>query len=256
MSTALVTGVSAGIGRAVAAALSGAGFHVIGAGRSESRTRPFVDEIAGTYLPLDLGSLESVRTAAATIDQRIDILVNNAGIAVGRGVTSEGFEIHFGVNHLGHFLLSSLLRRHLAGGRIVQVTSALHQRARGIAFGRMTRKTKGLYGYNEYAVSKLANILFVREAARRWPEIESVAVHPGMTDTAIWPRWVRPFILRNLITPEQGGATVVWAATSPEIPSGSYLGNRSVWEPSPVASDDDLARDLWEHSERWVALAT
>ncbi len=255
MRTALVTGVSAGIGKAVAVALSGAGFHVIGAGRSERRSRPVIDEIGGTYLHLDLGALDSVRTAAASIDHGIDVLVNNAGFAVGRGVTAEGFEVHFGVNHLGHFLLSTLLRRHLAGGRIVQVASALHQRATGIDFGRMTRRTKGIYGYNEYAVSKLANILFVREAARRWPEIESVAVHPGMVDTAIWPRWVRPFIRRNLIAPEEGGATVAWAATAPEIPSGSYLGNRSIWEPSPVATDDDLARDLWERSERWVALA-
>lgn len=250
-----MTGVSAGIGRAAAVALSRDGFHVIGAGRSESRSRPVVDQISGTYLHLDLGSLRSVRTAAASVDRRIDVLINNAGIAVGRGLTAEGFEVHFGVNHLGHFLLSSLLRRQLGGGRIVQVSSAVHQRASGIAFERMTRRTRGLFGYHEYAVSKLANVLFAREAARRWPEIESVAVHPGMADTAIWPRWVRPFIRRNLITPDEGAATLVWAATSPGIPSGSYLGNRSIWVPSPPASDDELARDLWERSEQWVALA-
>lgn len=226
---------------------------------------PVVDRIrsgggSAEYLHLDLASLASAHRAAARFVERgdrLDILVNNAGVGVGRGTSRDGFEIQFGVNHLGHFALT----RHLAeamgpGARIVQVTSAAHFSADGIDFERVQRRTRSLLGWQEYCTSKLANVLFVRELARRRPEWRAYAVHPGMTDTGIIPGWLKPLIRRRLFTPEQGAQTVVWCATSAEVggESGRYYRNEASRPPSEIAQDDDLARELWQRSEQWCDL--
>jgi len=261
MPIALVTGPGSGIGRATAFALASGGFHVVAAGRSEARVQPVVDAIredggSAEFLELDLASLDSVGSAAATVvasDRPIDVLVNNAGIGVNRrGLTPDGFEVHFGINHLGHFLLTRSLAPVLRpGARVVSVASAVHTRARGIDFNRV-RKPTGLIGYAEYGTSKLANILFIRELARRQPEWNAYAVHPGLVDTALIPRWVRLFT-GKMLTPEQGADTVVWCAMAPEVAdqSGLYYSRRLVAAPSEVARDDELARELWDRSEEW-----
>jgi len=209
------------------------------------------------YLELDLASFASVRSAAASFmefGRPLDILVNNAGIGVNRrGHTEDGFEVHFGINHLGHFLLTAQLRPAFrAGTRIVSLTSAVHIRAPGIDFGAVRRRTS-LIGYPEYAVSKLANILFIKELARRQPDLNSYAVHPGLVDTPLIPWPIRALMSRSLLRPEQGADTVVWCATSNEVAdqSGRYYQGRTIATPSPVAEDDDLARELWERSAEW-----
>lgn len=227
MALALVTGSSSGIGRATAIELGDLGYHVVAAGRSERRTMPVIDLIherggSAEYLNIDLASLASAHEAAVeytSSGRQLDVLVNNAGVGGAKGITEDGFEIHFGVNHLGHFMLT----RHLQpvfhpGTRVVQVTSAVHFRAPTIDFSRVRRRTRSLFGIKEYAVSKLANVLFVREMAVRHPEWNTYAVHPGLTRTNILPEYAKPF-LRRLQTPEQGAKTVVWCATADVVAS-------------------------------------
>jgi NAD(P)-dependent dehydrogenase (short-subunit alcohol dehydrogenase family) len=264
MRIALVTGPGSGIGRATALQLAALGFHIVAAGRHPERIGPVVDLIesrggSAEFLRLDLASLATVRDAAAGFlgsDRLLDVLVNNAGIGLGRGLTADGFEIHFGINHLGHFLLArELIPTLRPKGRVVSLASAVHHRARGIDFTRVRRRTV-LTGYAEYGVSKLANVLFVRELARRHPELRAYAVHPGLVDTPLIPRWVRPFTGGSMLTPEQGADTVVWCATSSDVSgeSGGYYQFRARTAPSSYARDDTLAAELWDRSEEWCGL--
>lgn len=232
------------------------------AGRSEARIEPVVESIraaggSAEFVELDLASMTSVREAAESVAESgrsLDLLVNNAGIGVNRrGVTEDGFEVHFGINHLGHFLLTrELLPRLSPGARVVSLASAVHFRANGIDFERMRRPTR-LVGLAEYAVSKLANVLFIRELARRHPELRAYAVHPGLVRTPLIPAPYRLLSGRRMLTPEQGADTVLWCATAPEVgdESGHYYQNRAMTPPSAPAQDDDLARELWDRSERW-----
>ena len=262
MRVALVTGVSSGIGRVTALELGKQGMHVVGAGRSEARTMPVIDRIrsaggSAEFLHLDLSRLSSCLEAARTFvdsGHAIDVLVNNAGVGGIRGLTPDGFEIHFGVNHLGHFMLTRGLEPALSDlARVVQVTSAAHFNATGIDFDRVKTRTRSLLGWKEYGISKLANMLFVRELAKRRPDLRTYGVHPGMTDTNIIPKVVKPFIKGRLFTAEQGADTVIWCATTDDVAgdSGLYYRRRESRAPSEPAMDDDLAVRLWERSEAW-----
>ena len=262
MPIALVTGANSGIGRATAIGLAGEGVHVIVASRSAERAQPVLDEIAAfggsaEYLELDLSSMTSVRTASqsfADTRRNLDILVNNAGIGVNRrGLTEDGFEVHFGINHLGHFLLTRELFPNLgSGSRVVALASAMHFRADGIDFARVRHPT-AFIGLAEYATSKLANVLFTRELARRRPGIRAYAVHPGLVRTRLIPGPIRVLSAPSMVSPEQGADTVLWCATSEDVASesGQYYQRRTPLPPSSQAQDDDLARELWERSEEW-----
>jgi NAD(P)-dependent dehydrogenase (short-subunit alcohol dehydrogenase family) len=262
MPTALVTGPNSGIGRVTALELGRRGGHVFAAGRSEARIEPVVASIraaggSAEFVELDLASMTSVRRAAASVAESgraLDLVVNNAGIGVNRrGVTEDGFEVHFGINHLSHFLLTRELLPCLSpGARVVSLASAVHFRANGIDFDRMRRPTR-LVGLAEYAVSKLANVLFIRELARRHPELRAYAVHPGLVRTPLIPAPIRLLSGRRMLTPEQGADTVLWCATAVEVgnESGHYYQNRTMTPPSATAQDDDLARELWDRSEAW-----
>ncbi len=265
MRIALVTGPTSGIGRAVALSLASQGFHLVAAGRSADRLKAIVSEIDaadGSAEPLlvDLASLRGVARAADEFietGREIDVLVNNAGVAVARGTTEDGFQVQFGVNHLGHFMLTNrLVQTMRPSSRVVQVSSNMHYRVGHLDFDRLTRPTRSLFGVPEYSVSKLANVLFVREASRRHRPLGFHAVHPGLVDTGIFPRVLRPF-LRGMVTPEAGADTVVWAATDPDLSSrsGGYYAGRTEREPSPAALDDRLAAELWERSEEWCRKA-
>lgn len=261
LKTALVTGISSGIGRATALGLGALGYAVIGAGRSESRTQPVIDEIvsrggSAEFLQMDLASLASVHEAADKIrdkDRPVDVLVANAGVGGVRGVTSDGFEIHFGVNHLGHFALVTGLVPALADlARVVVVSSEVHRRAETIDFDRLRSSAGWLGAFHAYGVSKLANILFARALAERRPDVKTYAVHPGVVDTNIFPTFIKPFV-RNRRTPEQGAETSIWCATSPELggETGRYYAYKKERRPSDAARDDRLAAELWLRSERW-----
>lgn len=265
MGIALLTGPSSGIGRAAALALGRNGFHVVAAGRSPQRVAPVLAEIeqaggSAEFLPLDLSSLDSLHHAAHTFlasGRTLEALVNNAGVGVARGMTVDGFEIHFGVNHLGHFALTRLLGPSLGpGARVVTLASAMHHRVAELDFDMLRQSTRSLFGLKEYSVSKLCNVLFTRELAARRPKWEAHAVHPGMVDTNIVPGYARPLLRlarRPRLTPEQGAATVVSAATTPGFgrTSGLYFANGVPTLPSPLGRNYELAAELWERSEQW-----
>lgn len=261
----MVTGASSGIGLATALELAGKGYHIVAAGRSEERTMSTVEEIgtaggSAEFLHVDLASLGSCRDAARSFvesGRTLDVLIANAGVGGVRGLTDDGFEIAFGVNHLGHFMLTTQLRPALrSGSRIVVVSSEVHRRADGIDFDGVREKTGPLGGWSEYAVSKLANILFARRLAELEPDWRTYSLHPGLADTNIFPAIARPFF-RNRQPPHEAAETSVYCATSPEVAdhSGLYYAKSSIREPSQVARDDGLAAELWSRSKDWCGLS-
>ncbi len=271
--TFLVTGANTGIGRETALALAGRGARVFVAGRSEQKTRPVIDEIvalagmsAVEFLHLDLGDLESVRACAAEFlraGEPLHVLINNAGLAGGRGMTASGFELAFGTNYVGPFLLTGLLLERLresAPARVVDVASIGHYRASGIDYDAVRRRTKSLTGYPEYCVSKLGNVLHAEELARRLDGtgVMTYSLHPGAVATDVWRRvpWpLRPLMTRNMLSPADGARTSLYCATSPDVAteSGHYYDNCQQKEPSAVATPE-LASELWNQSIEWVGL--
>jgi retinol dehydrogenase 12 len=271
--TFLVTGANTGIGLATAHALAARGGRVHMASRSEQKGRAAVQAVIAAsgndqvrFLPLDLADLASVRASAQSflaLGEPLHVLINNAGVAGRRGLTRDGFELMFGVNHLGHFAFTLALLDCLttSQARIVNVASDAHYAARGIDFSRLRRPAAGITGMPEYAVSKLCNVLFGQELARRLDGtgVTSYSLHPGVVASDIWRRipWpVRPLVTRRMITVEQGAQTTLYCATSPELAeiSGRYYDKCAEREPSAVATPE-LGADLWKHSEEWTASA-
>jgi retinol dehydrogenase 12 len=274
--TFLVTGANTGIGLATARALAQRGGQVTVACRSPEKGQAAVAGIiadtgneAVGFLPLDLADLASARSAAASFAARgepLDVLINNAGVAGQRGLTRDGFELMFGVNHLGHFAftlgLLDCLRRGADrgdGARIVHVSSDAHYQASGIDFSQLRRRTRGITGMSAYAVSKLCNVLFSQELARRLAGsgVTSYALHPGMVASDIWrrvPGLVRPLVTRRMLTVDQGAQTSLYCATSPELArqSGRFYDNCAERAPNPVATPE-LAGQLWKQSEAWIS---
>jgi NAD(P)-dependent dehydrogenase (short-subunit alcohol dehydrogenase family) len=264
----VITGANTGIGRATSLQLAERGAHVVLACRSREKTEPVLDEIRAAggsveWVELDLGDLAQVRRCAEELRARgrtIDVLLNNAGVAGQRGATRQGFELHFGTNHLGHFLLTMLLAPCLrAPSRIVNVSSKANYNATGIDFEAVRKPTRTVTGLPEYAVSKLANVLFTRELARRiGPSgVHSYAVHPGVVASDAWRRipWpIRPLMKSFMITNDDGARTSVYCATSPEVADhdGRYYHDCRERAPNPLADDPALARTLWERSVEWT----
>jgi retinol dehydrogenase 12 len=227
----IITGPYSGIGRVTARNLASRGAALVLAGRSVEQCRSLAVELRGPgeaeridVLALDLANFSSVRAAAEQVlarSGRIDGLINNAGVAGARGVTRDGFELAFGVNHLGHFLFTRLLEARLresAPSRVVNVASEAHRRIDGIDFEAVRGPTRTRTGLHEYGVSKLCNILFAREIARRWAGsgITAYALHPGVIATDIWrsvPRPLRGLLTFWMKTPEEGAATSISCTT-------------------------------------------
>ena len=272
---ALVTGANTGIGRVTARELARRGAHVFLACRSAERTQAVLDEIRGLtghtsaeWLPLDLADFDSVRACAQAFlarDLPLHLLVNNAGLAGARGLTRNGFEMAFGVNHMGHFLLTQLLLERLkasAPARIVTVASRAHKRTSGVDWAALTQPTRSATGVREYAVSKLANLWFSAELSRRLEGsgVSTYALHPGVVDTEVWravPWPLRPLLkLRGLLSPEQGAQTSLYCAVdAPQQESGLYYADSRIETPSPLGRDNSLAVELWQRSEAWVQQA-
>ena len=277
--TVLITGGNSGIGREAAAALAGMGGRVVITSRDPAKGQQalaYVREKSGggsvDLLALDLASFASIRRAAAEFRERYDqlhVLVNNAGVILSqRTETEEGFETTFGVNHLGHFLLSQLLLDRVkasAPARIVNVSSDAHRFARkGLNFDELQSKRR-YSGMRTYGRSKLANIYFTRELARRLEGtgVTVNAVHPGSVATgfaqdgdvrgifSVLFKIARPF----LRSPEQGAQTVIYAASAPELEgvTGRYFKGSREGRVTAIARDDEAARRLWAVSEEFIA---
>jgi dehydrogenase/reductase SDR family protein 13 len=249
------------------------GARVFVASRSENKTRPVIDEIvartgnsAVDFLLLDLGDLASVRACANEFlrtTEPLHGLINNAGLAGQRGMTDSGFELAFGTNYVGPFLLTGLLLERLresAPARIVNVSSVGHYRSPGIDYEAVRRRTKSRTGLPEYAVSKLGNVLHAQELARRLDRdgVTTYSLHPGAIASDVWrqvPWPIRPIIKRGMQSPAEGARTSLYCATSPDVAdeSGQYYDDCRRKEPSAVATPE-LAAELWQRSLAWVDL--
>ncbi|MCC6216489.1 MAG: SDR family oxidoreductase [Polyangiaceae bacterium] len=268
----VITGANTGIGRVTAERLAARGARVTVLCRSEERARDVLSAIRGAggevaLVSCELGELASVHAAAGALRARgepIHVLVNNAGVAGQRGETRDGFELQFGVNHLAHFALTMGVWPLLAsaeGARIVNVSSRSHYQAKSFDWSRVRGRTRSISGLPEYALSKLANVLFTRETARRLGPsgVHSYSLHPGVVASDVWRRLgplaalAKPFMLTN----EQGAETTLYCACSPQVAEhdGRYYDACRERRASRLAHDDALARELWERSAEWAGVS-
>ena len=272
----VVTGATSGIGKAAATALAGLGATVVLVGRDRGRTEAAAAEIRSESAPpprveiADLASLEQVRGLAERLAglERIDVLINNAGLVLReRRITPDGCEHVFALNHLAPFLLTNLLLPKLtasAPARVVTVTSDAHSAARlDLSDPNLER---GWDSWRSYANSKLANILFTRELARRLDGtgVTANCAHPGVVRTG-FGRQASPLLKLGItigrpfmLSPARGADTIVYLASSPAVAdqTGGYYVKRQRREPSAAARDDAAARKLWEISEKMTGLAS
>lgn len=272
MTLVLLTGATRGIGQAAAVALAREGADVALVGRDPDRLRAVAEQAravgggAQVHEHLaDLTLMSEVRRLAAEVRERyerLDVLANNAGaLFASRQETSEGLERTFALNHLAPFLLTNLLRERLSGGRVVTTASDAHQQ------GRLNLEDlqfeHGYAAMRVYGTSKLCNILFTRELAKRAPELHANCFHPGVVRTGfgknengIWKLLTTiggPFFR----SPERGARSLVWLALSKDAAAldGEYVQDEKVLAPTAQAQDPILAQGLWEHSERLSALS-
>lgn len=278
--TILVTGATSGIGLEASGELARLGASVVLVGRDPARTEAAVADVAAqsgsrevSHLLCDFSSQAAIRKLAADFlarHDRLHVLVNNAGgVNKTRRLTVDGIEMTFAVNHLGYFLLTNLLCDLLvrsAPARVVTVASIGH-RSGTLDFDDFDFQRGGYAIMRAYARSKLANVLFAAELARRLAGtgVTSNSVHPGSVATNIWsgaPLWAKPII--NIfwrpffISAREGAANVVHLAASPELTgvTGRYFEERKLVAPAPLAQDEDLAKRLWEESAGLVGLSS
>ncbi|MDT5242507.1 MAG: hypothetical protein QOD97_4705 [Mycobacterium sp.] len=282
---AIVTGSNTGLGYDTAQALAAHGAKVVLAVRDTDKGNAAAARIVGTsptadvaVQPLDLGSLQSIRTSAEELKAaypRIDLLINNAGVMYPspRQTTKDGYELQFGTNHLGHFALTGLLLENLLpvdGSRVVTVSSVGHRVLAKIHFDDLQWERS----YNRvaaYGQSKLANLLFTYELQRRLgghnePTV-AVAAHPGLSDTELarhMPSVLVPVVRLMSQSPAMGALPTLRAATDPAVQGGQYYGPDGIGEsrghPKVVKSsaqshDQDIQGRLWTVSEELTGVS-
>jgi retinol dehydrogenase-12 len=272
----MVTGATNGIGLETARGLASMGATVIGVGRNPQKCADVTKSIAGTtsnpnveFLVADLSAQSQVRKLAETFKRkydRLDVLVNNAGgYFARREESTDGIEMTWALNHLNYFLLTDLLLdvlKHSAPARIINVSSGAHTRVKQINFDDIEFKT-GFSGWTVYGHSKLANVMFTYELARRLEgtQVTANALHPGFVATGFGHNnggLVRTGI--NLVQkivakrPEQGAETSIYLASSLEVEgvTGKYFSDKREIKSSAASYDVNAARRLWELSEQMV----
>lgn len=278
---AIVTGSNTGLGYETATALAAAGAHVVLAVRNLDKGRAAADLIVRAHpgatvslQELDLGSLASIRAAAAELraeHDQLDLLINNAGVMMApRSTTADGFELQFGTNHLGHFALTGLLLDRLLAtplSRIVTVSSLGHRMGR-VRFDDL-QSERHYSRAGAYGQAKLANLLFTYELQRRLEDTDTMAVaaHPGGSSSELsrhLPAVVRAAFRTLEQSTEMGALPTLRAATDPNVAGGEYYGPGGFLEmrgfPEPVESnrrshDTDAARRLWDTSEELTGVS-
>ena len=272
MTLVLITGATRGIGQAAAIELARQGVEVALVGRESDRVEAVAREATATGggAPVhrhvaDLTLMSEVRALAEEARERyehIDVLANNAGaLFSSRKLTSEDYERTFALNHLAPFLLTNLLRDRLGGGRVVTTSSDAHKSGR---LDLEDLQSQGGYAaMRVYGTSKLCNILFTRELAKRAPELHANCFHPGVVRTGfgknengIWKVLTTlgaPFFR----TPQRGARSLVWLACSDQAAAltGEYVQDEKVLQPNAQAQDPTLAEGLWERSAQLVGLS-
>ncbi len=270
--TILVTGCNSGLGLETCRVLSSRGARLIAAARTEDKARQVCQSLGAGALPVACELFEpgSVRACVETVKRdgaKLDAVICNAGImALPQLQQAYGYELQFFTNHIGHFLLvTGLVDQLAADGRVVMLSSSAHTRApkEGIQFDNLDGK-RGYSGWTAYGQSKLANLLFAKELARRFEGSPRTAnaVHPGVIATNLGRHMpavaqvgfaaVSPLFLKSVA---QGAATQCYVATHPDVAgvSGQYFADCNVAEPTRLANDAALAKRLWEESERIVS---
>jgi NAD(P)-dependent dehydrogenase (short-subunit alcohol dehydrogenase family) len=273
--TFLITGGNSGIGFEAARMLAQAGAQVILAVRDRAKGEQSAAEIQGAQVrTLDLASLDSVHAFAAATTEPFDVLINNAGVmAPPFGRTTDGFEVQFGVNHLGHFALTNLLLP-MIGDRVVTVSSGAHRMGR-IDLADLNWERRRYRRWDAYGQSKLANLLFTMALERRLSAagspVRALAAHPGYSATNLQSHYGNPVVDRLLglgnrlfaQSAEMGALPTVYAATQ-DLPGASYVGpgGRSEKRGYPTlvgrsaqASDESMAERLWEESEKLTGVS-
>jgi NAD(P)-dependent dehydrogenase (short-subunit alcohol dehydrogenase family) len=271
MAFVVLTGATRGIGRAGAIELASQGHEVALVGRERQRVSTVAQEARATGggAPVhehvaDLMLMSEVRRLAEEVrdrHQRIDVLANNAGaLFASRKETSEGLEQTFALNHLAPFLLTNLLLDRLGGARVVTTSSDAHKA--GALDLEDLQSRRSYAAMRVYGISKLCNILFTRELARRHPEMHANCFHPGVVrtgfaknDNGLWKVLTTlggPFFR----SPASGARTLVWLAVSEQAGAltGEYVQDEKVLAPSAQAQDETLARGLWERSAELAGL--
>jgi NAD(P)-dependent dehydrogenase (short-subunit alcohol dehydrogenase family) len=291
--TALVTGANSGIGLETARALAARGAHVVLACRNDGKAQAAIADIKATVpaarlesLTLDLSDLDSVRAAAAAFKGRhrsLDLLCNNAGVMGHASVqrTKQGFEMQFGTNHLGHFAFTGLLLDPLTAApaaRVVAVSSVAHRVPKGLNLEDPGFERTKYWHLDAYGRSKLANLLFAFELDRRAKAgglaLRATAAHPGYAATNITSGTnqngsvVKDAVVRlgNALAgmpPAKGALPTLFAATSPQLQGGEFVGPRGLFElwgapavvrPGALARDLALSAALWQKSEAWTGV--
>jgi NAD(P)-dependent dehydrogenase (short-subunit alcohol dehydrogenase family) len=277
--TALVTGATNGIGLVTARELARMGATVVVAGRNPEKTERVVNEIRAATgnervnkAVADLSALDDIREMAdafKTRYDRLDILVNNAGAIFNKRQESpDGYELTFALNHLGYFLLTNLLLDLLkasAPARIVSVSSGAHHFARGGMRWHDLQFRDGYSATGAYGQSKLANIMFTHELARRLEGtgVTANAMHPGFVASGFGRNnsGIMDFFYRLIAplarTPERGADTIIYLAAAPEVAgvTGEYFEDRKPASLSKAAQDPEAAARLWAISEQMTGLA-
>ncbi|XP_039990103.1 retinol dehydrogenase 13-like isoform X2 [Xiphias gladius] len=278
--TVLITGGNTGIGKETAVDLAKRGAKVILACRDLDRANKAAEDVrkrsgndSVIVKKLDLASLQSVRQLAKDIlasEERLDVLINNAGVmGCPKWQTEDGFEMQFGVNHLGHFLLTNCLLDLLkksAPSRIVNVSSLAHERGH-IYFDDINQE-KEYRPWKSYAQSKLANVLFTRELSNRLQgtEVTTYSLHPGVIRTELgrhfwptmplWKRVVYTPLMFLIKSPTEGAQTTIYCAVEESLQnkSGLYYSDCAPKTAAPQGLDDDAAKRLWDLSASMVGL--
>jgi len=269
----IVTGASAGIGKQTALGLARLGAVVVmlcrDRVRGEAAQREIKQKSGNDTIELmicDLGSQNSIRQFASEFKQRhdrLDVLINNAGVLLReRSLTEDGIETTFAINHLGYFLLTKLLLdllKQSAPSRIVNVASAAHKYGKLNIAAWVTGADYSAFG--AYANSKLANVLFTYELARRLEgtKVTANCLHPGAVGTNLFrglPKLLQAAIALVTIGPERGARTSIYLASSPEVEgvNGKYFARRKQESSSQASYDEKAARRLWEVSEELTML--
>jgi NAD(P)-dependent dehydrogenase (short-subunit alcohol dehydrogenase family) len=276
--TILVTGATEGIGKAASLDFARRGARLVLVGRNKEKTERVVAELksesgndAIDLLLGDLSRVADVREVARAFrarHDRLDVLVNNAGALFdARRLTSEGIEMTFALNHVGYFVLTTELLdllRATPNARIISTSSGAHTMGK-LDFDDVALRERGLYwAFGVYGTSKLANILFTRELARRLEgtSVTANCFHPGWVHTGFGQNTMRPLAAiidfgATLLarTPERGARTLIWLAGSTEVEgvTGQYFHDERVARTSRPARDAAMAAKLWDFTERLVA---
>ncbi len=239
--------------------------------RTIAKAQPVIDEITaagGKAIPwaLELSDLESVAKSAQELlktDYKLDCVILNAGLAGQPGLTKQGFEITFGVNHLAHFLLGELLiprMREYKGSRIVVVASGNHYKVKTLDLTHVHERTRTVTGLEEYGLSKLGNVMTAFDWAKLHSDagLTAVSLNPGRIATDIWRRIPNPFrwlFMQTMRTSEQGAFTTVHCAAlkESELETGAYYNDCAVRAPNPLVLDATARQTMRDRSLEWVA---